>query len=100
MPIRNEAAHLAAAVGAVTAQDYPGRVRIFLGVGPSDDGTEQVATELVEHLAADGIELTVVDNPSGLTPAALNVAIRAGTRRSWCASTATANCPTATSGGP
>ena len=78
MPIRNEAAHLAAAVGAVAAQGYPGRVRIFLGVGPSEDGTEQVATELAEQLAADGIDLTVVHNLSGLTPAALNLAIRAG----------------------
>ena len=74
MPIRNEAAGLADAVGAVRAQDYTGRVRIFLGVGPSDDGTEQIAAQLAAH---DG-DLVVVENPSGLTPAALNVAIRAG----------------------
>ena len=74
MPIRNEAAGLADAVGAVRAQDYAGRVRIFLGVGPSDDGTEQIAAQLAAH---DG-DLVVVENPSGLTPAALNVAIRAG----------------------
>ncbi len=78
MPIRNEAAHLSTAVAAVTAQDYPGRVRIYLGVGPSDDGTEQVADDLAVQLAADGVELSVVPNPSGRTPAALNVAIRAG----------------------
>ncbi len=75
MPIRNEAEHLVAAVAAVRSQEYPGRVRIFLGVGPSDDGTERVAAEL----AATGDDLVVVDNPSGLTPSALNVAIRAGT---------------------
>ena len=74
MPIRNEAEHLAAAVAAVRSQEYRGRVRIFLGVGPSDDGTERVAAELV----ATGDDLVVVDNPSGLTPSALNVAIRAG----------------------
>ncbi len=74
MPIRNEADHLAAAVAAVRGQDYPGCVRIFLGVGPSDDGTEHVAAEL----AATGDELVVVDNPSGRTPSALNRAIRAG----------------------
>ena len=74
MPIRNEAAGLADAVGAVRAQDYAGMVRIFLGVGPSDDGTEQIAAQLAAH---DG-DLVVVENPSGLTPAALNVAIRAG----------------------
>ena len=74
MPIRNEAAHLTAAVTAVRSQEYPGIVRIFLGVGPSDDGTEQVAMEL----ASTGDDLVVVDNPSGITPSALNAAIRAG----------------------
>jgi succinoglycan biosynthesis protein ExoA len=74
MPIRNEAEHLAAAVSAVRSQEYPGRVRIFLGVGPSDDGTEAVAAEL----AATGDDLVVVDNPSGRTPSGLNAAIRAG----------------------
>ncbi len=74
MPIRNEAAHLASAVATVRSQDYPGRLRIFLGVGPSDDGTESVADEL----AASGDDLVVVANPSGLTPSALNAAIRAG----------------------
>jgi GT2 family glycosyltransferase len=74
MPIRNEAEHLAAAVAAVRSQDYPGTVRIFLGVGPSEDGTEAVAN----GLAASGDDLVVVDNPSGVTPAALNAAIRAG----------------------
>lgn len=72
MPVRNEADHLAAAVAAVRAQEYPGRVRIVLGVGPSDDGTERLAEALA------GEDLIVVDNPSGVTPAALNAAIRAG----------------------
>jgi succinoglycan biosynthesis protein ExoA len=75
MPIRNEAEHLEAAVAAVRAQDYPGTVRVFLGVGPSEDGTEALASRLA---AADG-DLVVVDNPSGRTPSALNAAIRAGT---------------------
>ena len=74
MPIRNEAEHLATAVAAVRKQDYPGRIRIFLGVGPSDDGTEEVAAEL----AATGDDLVVVANPSGTTPSGLNAAIRAG----------------------
>ncbi len=74
MPIRNEAEHLAAAVRAVRRQEYPGNVRIFLGVGPSDDGTEQVAADL----AATDDDLVVVPNPAGITPSALNVAIRAG----------------------
>jgi succinoglycan biosynthesis protein ExoA len=74
MPIRNEAAHLADAVDAVKAQDYAGVVRIFLAVGPSHDGTERIAAEL----AALDDDLVVVDNPSGLTPSALNLAVRAG----------------------
>lgn len=78
MPIRNEVAHLASAVDAVRSQEYPGRVRIFLGVGPSDDGTEAVAAALAKELETSDVALTVVDNPSGLTPSALNVAIRAG----------------------
>lgn len=74
MPIRNEVDHLSAAVEAVRSQDYPGVVRIFLGVGPSHDGTERLASDL----AASGDDLTVVDNPTGRTPSALNAAIRAG----------------------
>jgi len=78
MPIRNEADHLAAAVAAVRSQDYPGNVRVFLGVGPSDDGTERVAAELAAEWAAAGDDLVVVDNPGGRTPSALNAAIGAG----------------------
>jgi len=74
MPIRNEAGHLADAVATVRSQDYPGRVRILLGVGPSEDGTERIAAEL----AATSDDLLVVANPSGITPSALNVAICAG----------------------
>jgi len=74
MPIRNEFDHLEAAIESVRAQEYPGRLRFFLGVGPSDDDTEALAAKL-----ADGSDdLVVVDNPSGKTPSALNVAIRAG----------------------
>lgn len=74
MPIRNEAAHLANAIGSVRAQAYPGRLRIVLGVGPSDDGTEAIAARTAE----ESDDLIVVDNPSGRTPSALNAAIRAG----------------------
>ncbi len=74
MPIRNEADHLADAVASVRAQSYPGRLRIFLGVGPSTDGTERIA----DDLAAGTDDVVVVDNPSGRTPSGLNAAIRAG----------------------
>ena len=74
MPIRNEALHLETAIESVRRQAYPGRLRILLGVGPSTDGTEALA----DRLAADSDDLTVVANPSGRTPSALNAAIRAG----------------------
>ena len=74
MPIRNEADHLEIAIDSVRRQAYPGRMRIVLGVGPSTDGTESLA----DGLAAESDDLTVVANPSGKTPSALNAAIRAG----------------------
>lgn len=74
MPIRNEAPHLAAAIDSVRAQHYPGKLRIILGVGPSDDGTEALA----DAMAGEADDLLVVANPTGKTPAALNLAIRAG----------------------
>lgn len=75
MPVRNEAAHLERAVAAVLAQGYPGPFEVCLAVGPSDDGTEEIA----DRLAAAHRQVTVVPNPAGLTPAALNAAIRATT---------------------
>ncbi len=75
MPIRNEAPHLEAALAAIRSQDYPGRVQVIMAIGPSDDGTEAVAAEL----AASDADLIVVDNPTGVTPAALNLAIGSGT---------------------
>jgi glycosyltransferase involved in cell wall biosynthesis len=74
MPIRNEAAHLGIAIESVRRQVYPGSVRIILGVGPSTDGTAAIA----DRLAAASDDVTVVENPSGRTPSALNAAIRAG----------------------
>jgi glycosyltransferase involved in cell wall biosynthesis len=74
MPIRNEGSHLRAAVEAVLAQEYPGVLRIVLAVGPSDDGTEALAAEI----AGEDDRVAVVDNPAGITPAALNAAIGAG----------------------
>jgi glycosyltransferase involved in cell wall biosynthesis len=71
--VRNEAGHLAAAIDSIRDQDYPGRVRIVIGLAPSSDGTEQVAADLAR---AD--DVTVVPNPAGVTPAGLNAAIRAG----------------------
>ncbi|HUR50894.1 MAG TPA: glycosyltransferase family 2 protein [Mycobacteriales bacterium] len=73
MVIRDEALHLREAVEAVLAQDYPGPLRVAVAVGPSRDGTEQVAADL----AARDPRVTVVANPTGRTPAGLNAAFGA-----------------------
>jgi succinoglycan biosynthesis protein ExoA len=75
MPVRDEAEQLEAAVAAVLAQEYPGRVQVCLAVAPSRDGTERIARRLAER--HDGV--AVVDNPAGSTPAGLNAAIGATT---------------------
>lgn len=73
MPILNEEAHLAEAVGSVLAQDYPGGMEVVVAVGPSRDRTREVAGEL----AATDARVVVVDNPTGRTPDGLNAALAA-----------------------
>ena len=73
MPVRNEERHLAESVRHVLGQDYPGEFELVLAVGPSADRTEQIARDL----AAAEPRLTVVANPTGQIPAALNAALRA-----------------------
>ena len=73
MPVRNEERHLAEAVRHVLGQDYPGEFELVLAVGPSGDQTEQIARDL----AAAQPRLTVVPNPTGKIPAALNAAVGA-----------------------
>jgi succinoglycan biosynthesis protein ExoA len=72
MPVRNEELHLAEAVSAVLSQDYPGELELVLAVGPSHDKTE----ELSRRIAAADSRITVVPNPSGLIPSAVNAAIK------------------------
>jgi succinoglycan biosynthesis protein ExoA len=73
MPVRNEERYLAEAVRRVLGQDYPSPLELVLAVGPSADRTEQIAREL----AAADRRVTVVANPTGRIPAALNAAVRA-----------------------
>lgn len=72
MPVRNEEKHLRAAVARVLDQDYPGELELILAVGPSDDDTRRIADEL----ASADPRVVVLDNPTGYTPAGLNIAIR------------------------
>lgn len=73
MPVLNEEAHLATSVAEVLAQDYPGELEIILAVGPSRDRTAEIAAEL----AAGDPRIQVIDNPTGVTPDGLNLAIAA-----------------------
>jgi succinoglycan biosynthesis protein ExoA len=73
MPVRNEERHLAESVRGMLGQDYPGELEVVLAVGPSADQTEQIARKL----AAADPRVTVVPNPAGKIPAALNAAVRA-----------------------
>ncbi len=73
MPIRNEERHLRRSVAGVLGQDYDGELEVVLAVGPSDDRTWEVATAL----AVEDPRVRVVENPTGRTPAGLNIAIAA-----------------------
>ncbi len=73
MPVRNEERHLEESVRSVLGQDYPGDIEIVLAVGPSRDRTLQVA----QRLAAADPRVTVVPNPAGHIPSAVNAAIKA-----------------------
>jgi glycosyltransferase involved in cell wall biosynthesis len=71
MPVRNDQAHLVAAVESVLSQNYPGKLEISLAVGPSVDETDRVAKEL----AAKHSIIKLIENPKGLTTSGLNLAI-------------------------
>jgi succinoglycan biosynthesis protein ExoA len=73
MPVLNEERHLGEAVRRILEQDYPAPIEVVVAVGPSRDGTAEVA----EKLAAADDRVTVVANPSGRTPSALNAGIAA-----------------------
>jgi succinoglycan biosynthesis protein ExoA len=72
MPVRDAERHLAESVRHVLRQAYPGELELVLAVGPSKDRTEKIARDL----AASDARITVVDNPSGQIPSALNAAVR------------------------
>jgi succinoglycan biosynthesis protein ExoA len=73
MPVRNEERYLAESVGRVLRQDYDGELELIIAVGPSRDGTAQLA----HKLAAVDSRIRVIDNPAGRIAAALNLALGA-----------------------
>lgn len=71
IPARNEGAHIDAALRSVLEQDYPNLIEVIVADGMSTDGTR----EQVARAAAADPRVRLVDNPTGATPAALNIAI-------------------------
>lgn len=74
MPVLNEEQHLATAVSSIFDQkDLPkGQVEVILALGPSTDNTNKVAESLKTQFPVQ-----IVENPTGKTPAGLNLAIKA-----------------------
>jgi glycosyltransferase involved in cell wall biosynthesis len=75
MPVLNELAYLERAVRTVLEQDVPGPMELILALGPSSDGT----TELARRLAAEDPRIVLVDNPDADIPTGLNLAIARST---------------------
>jgi succinoglycan biosynthesis protein ExoA len=73
MPVLNEAGYLERAVATVLAQAVDGPTELVLALGPSTDGT----SELARDLAARDPRILLVDNPGADIPLGLNLAIAA-----------------------
>jgi succinoglycan biosynthesis protein ExoA len=71
MPVLNEENYLEAAVEAVFAQNYPGSISLVLALGPSRDGTNQLAKKISNKYKS----VVLVESPTGRTPESLNLAI-------------------------
>ena len=72
MPVLNEEAHLRSAVASIFEQQglVEGQVEVILALGPSKDKTNEIAEALSKEYPVQ-----LVLNPTGKTPAGLNLAI-------------------------
>ncbi len=75
MTVLNEEQHLERAVRSVLDNGHGPGVELVIAVGPSHDATGEVAKALAKDRC-----VAVVDNPTGLTPQGLNLALAATTR--------------------
>jgi glycosyltransferase involved in cell wall biosynthesis len=73
LPILNEERDLSECISAILQQKYDGKLEVILALGPSTDNTNQIA----KSLAQSDSRIKLVDNPTGKTAAALNLAIAA-----------------------
>jgi glycosyltransferase involved in cell wall biosynthesis len=80
VPVLNESAHIESAMRSILSQQFPGRLEFLALDGGSADGTRELLAEIAR---TDG-RLRLVENPSGATPAALNIGLRHA-RGTWVA---------------
>jgi glycosyltransferase involved in cell wall biosynthesis len=73
LPVRNEAAHIEAAIASILSQEYSGDLEVVVADGMSTDGTR----EILDRICAVDARVRYVDNPTGRTPNGLNIAIEA-----------------------
>lgn len=73
LPILNEERDLSDCISAILQQKYDGKLEVILALGPSTDNTNQIA----KLLSQSDSRIKLVDNPTGKTAAALNLAIAA-----------------------
>ncbi len=74
MPVRNEGEFMRRSLGAVVAQDYPAdRLEILVVDGMSVDGTREVVAEFRARFR----NILLLDNPAGIVPTGLNIALAA-----------------------
>ena len=80
LPILNEERDLQECISAILKQDYAGDLEIILALGPSTDNTNQIAKSIAESDS----RIKLVENPTGKTAAALNLAIAAASNEIIC----------------
>ena len=80
LPILNEERDLHDCISAILQQKYDGKLEVILALGPSTDNTNQIANSLAQ---ADS-RIKLVNNPTGKTAAALNLAIAAASSEIIC----------------
>lgn len=78
VPCRNEQPYIAATIASLLAQEAPPEgFEIVVADGQSDDGTREILHDLAKRNPA----VRLVDNPRRITPAGMNVGIRAARGR-------------------
>ena len=71
LPVLNEADYLEQALAPILNQDFAGDLEVILAIGPSKDGTLEIAQKISER----DRRVIVIENPSGRTAAGLNLAL-------------------------